>query len=77
MGEHLPVNVTRKITYNNGTDSWLENSYIAIVQMGKKKKVIGKIEDIELDDKSFEITMELSAAGELTLAVNGEESTTL
>ena len=45
--------------------------------MGKKKKVIGKIEDIELDDKSFEITMELSAAGELTLAVNGEESTTL
>jgi molecular chaperone DnaK (HSP70) len=77
VGEHLPVNVTRKITYNNGTDSWLENSYIAIVQMGKKKKVIGKIEDIELDDKSFEITMELSAAGELTLAVNGEESTTL
>jgi len=77
VGEALPVNVTRKITYNNGTDSWLENSYIAIVQMGKKKKVIGKIEDIELEDKSFEITMELSAAGELTLAVNGEESTTL
>ena len=77
VGEPLPVNVTRKITYNNGTDSWLENSYIAIVQMGKKKKIIGKIEDIELEDKSFEITMELSAAGELTLAVNGEESTTL
>lgn len=76
-GDPLPVNVTRKITYNNGTDSWLENSYIAIVQMGKKKKIIGKIEDIELKDKSFEITMELSAAGELTLAVNGEESTTL
>jgi len=73
VGEPLPVNVTRKVTCDD-----MEDSYIAIVQMGGaagKSKVIGKIEKIE--DKSFEITMGLSTAGEMTLAVNGGPTTSL
>jgi molecular chaperone DnaK (HSP70) len=82
VGEPLPANITRNVTYSNGEDSWLEDSYIAIVQMqggaAKKGKVIGKIEEIQLDDKkSFEITMELSTVGKLTLSVNGGSSTAL
>lgn len=82
-GEPLPANVTRMITYTNGDDSWLANSYIGIVQMqggsAKKSKLVGKIEEIptEGDGKGFELTMELSAAGKLTLSVNGGPSTTL
>mmetsp|Transcript_2558 Transcript_2558/g.5474 ORF Transcript_2558/g.5474 Transcript_2558/m.5474 type:complete len:316 (+) Transcript_2558:79-1026(+) len=75
VGEPLPVNVTRKITCTDGEDSWLADSYIAIVQMqagaAGKSKIIGKIEKISLEDKSFEITMELSTAGKLSLSVNG------
>lgn len=74
VGEPLPANVTRKITCDSG-----EGSYIAIVQMkggaAKKGKVIGKIEKSE--DKSFEMTMELSTAGKLTLSINGGPSTSL
>jgi len=82
VGEPLPVNVTRKITYMNGDDSWLTKSYIGIVQMqggaATKSKLIGKIEQIpESDDKSFEITMELSTAGKLSLSVNGGPNSTL
>jgi hypothetical protein len=44
---------------------------------GNKIKLIGKIEEIPSEDKSFEITMELSSAGKLTLSVNGGPSTTL
>lgn len=76
IGEPLPANVTRKITCNNG-----DESYIAIVQMqggaAKKGKVIGKIENIETEDKDFEITLELSSAGKLTLSVNGGPSAAL
>ena len=82
VGEPLPANVTKTITYTNGDASWLSHSYIGIVQMqaaagGNKIKLIGKIEEIPSEDKSFEITMELSSAGKLTLSVNGGPSTTL
>ena len=78
VGEPLPANVTRCVRYGDDK-SWLDNSYVAIVQLGKKNKIIGKIEGIELDDKSssFEITMELSTDGKLELSVNGGTSTTL
>lgn len=82
VGEPLPANVTRKVTYSEGEDdSWLSDSYIAIVQMqggaAKKSKVIGKVEKVEMQDKSFEITMELSTAGAVSLSINGGESCTL
>ena len=79
VGEPLPANVTRNVRYGDDKSSWLDNSYVAIVQLGKKNKIIGKIEGIELDDKSssFEITMELSTDGKLELSVNGGTSTTL
>lgn len=77
VGEPLPANVTRKIAYTNGGETWLDNSYIAIVQMGKNNKVLGKIEGIELEDKTFELTVELSTKGELKLAINGGEGITL
>jgi molecular chaperone DnaK (HSP70) len=81
-GEPLPANVTKTITYTNGDASWLTHSYIGIVQMqaaggGNKSKLIGKIEAIPSEDKSFEITMELTSAGELTLSVNGGPSANL
>jgi hypothetical protein len=73
VGEPLPVNVTR--TLNVGD---LTSSSIAIVQMNGggdvRNKLIGKIEDIETDLKSIEVTVELTAEGSLTLSVNGEES---
>lgn len=76
VGEPLPFNITRKITCTD-----VEDSYIAIVQMqggaGAKSKVLGKIEEIPLEDKSFEITMALSTAGKLTLSVNGGPAATL
>mmetsp|Transcript_34489 Transcript_34489/g.62038 ORF Transcript_34489/g.62038 Transcript_34489/m.62038 type:complete len:565 (-) Transcript_34489:133-1827(-) len=76
VGEPLPVNVTRNITCTDGDDS-----SFAIVQMQGgavvKSKVIGKMEKIPLKEKSFEITMELSSAGKLTLSVNGGPITTL
>ncbi|KAL7543454.1 hypothetical protein ACHAXR_012729 [Thalassiosira sp. AJA248-18] len=81
IGEPLPANITRKITYSNGDDSWLSDSYIAIVQVqggaAKKNKVIGKVEGIVLENKSFEITVELSSAGKLAVSVNGGPSATL
>ena len=82
VGEPLPANVTKTITYTNGDDSWLSHSYIAIVQTqtksgGSKCKMIGKIEEIPSEAKNFEITMELSIAGRLTLSVNGGPSATL
>jgi len=80
MGEPLPANVTRSITCTSGDDLW-SNSSIAIVQMlggaAAKSKVVGKIEKIELEDKKFEITMELSSAGKLAVSVNGGPSTAL
>lgn len=81
VGEPLPANITRKIICSNGEDSWLADSYIAIVQVqggaALKTKVIGKIEDIPLKEKSFEITMELSTSGKLALSVNGGPSAAL
>mmetsp|Transcript_22088 Transcript_22088/g.47413 ORF Transcript_22088/g.47413 Transcript_22088/m.47413 type:complete len:573 (+) Transcript_22088:136-1854(+) len=81
VGEPLPVNVTRNIMCTNGDDSWMSNSSIAIIQMqggaASKSKVIGKIEKIPLKDKSFEITMELTSAGKLSLSVNGGPTTAL
>ncbi|KAL3790226.1 hypothetical protein ACHAW5_004336 [Stephanodiscus triporus] len=81
-GEPLPANVTKTITYTNGDASWLTHSYIGIVQMqsaggGNNSKLIGKIEEIPSENKSFEITMELTSAGELTLSVNGGPIATL
>mmetsp|Transcript_32635 Transcript_32635/g.55562 ORF Transcript_32635/g.55562 Transcript_32635/m.55562 type:complete len:567 (+) Transcript_32635:122-1822(+) len=77
VGEPLPVNVTRNITCANG----MADSSIAIVQMQggavAKSKVIGKVEKIEAEATSFELTMELSSAGKLTLSVNGGPSATL
>mmetsp|Transcript_4571 Transcript_4571/g.11528 ORF Transcript_4571/g.11528 Transcript_4571/m.11528 type:complete len:572 (-) Transcript_4571:86-1801(-) len=81
VGEPLPANITRKIICSNGEDSWLADSYIAIVQVqggaALKTKVIGKIEEIQLEEKSFEITMELSTSGKLALSVNGGPSAAL
>jgi len=82
VGEPLPANITKTITYTNGDASWLSHSYIGIVQMqeeagGIKSKLIGKIEEIPSEDKSFEITMELTSAGKLILSVNGGPSKTL
>mmetsp|Transcript_33602 Transcript_33602/g.61874 ORF Transcript_33602/g.61874 Transcript_33602/m.61874 type:complete len:571 (-) Transcript_33602:73-1785(-) len=80
VGEPLPANVTRSITCTNGDDLW-SNSSIAIVQMqggaAAESKVIGKIEKIELEEKKFEITMELSSAGKVAVSVNGGPSTAL
>lgn len=80
VGEPLPANVTRTITYTNGEDSWLLNSYVGIVQMqggagGSKSKLIGKIDSLE--GTSFELAMELSSAGKLTVSVNGGPSAVL
>ena len=81
VGEPLPVNITRTITYCNGDDSWMLHSYIGIVQMqegaagGVKCKLIGKIEPLE--GKIFELAMELSSVGKLTLSVNGGPGATL
>lgn len=80
-GQPLPANVTKIITCSNGDDSWLSNSFVAIVQMqggeSGKCKLIGKIESIPSEDKSFEISIELSSAGKLSLSVNGGPSATL
>ncbi|KAL3821745.1 hypothetical protein ACHAXA_008481 [Cyclostephanos tholiformis] len=82
VGEPLPANVTRTITYTNGDNSWLSHSYIAIVQTQtisgvSKSKLIGKIEEIPSETKMFEITMELSISGKLTLSINGGPITSL
>ncbi len=78
IGQPLPANVTKIITCSDGDDSWLSNSYVAVVQMqgGKsgKSKLIGKIEHLPSEDKSFELTIELSIAGKLSLSVNGGPS---
>lgn len=80
-GDPLPVNVTRSITCTNEEESWLSNSSVFIIQMRggavTKSKVIGKVEGIPLEDKSFEITMELSSDGKLALSVNGGKLVTL
>jgi len=76
IGEPLPANVTRKITYKDAA-----KSSVAIVQMqggaGKKGKVIGKIENVPEDGKDFEITVELSSDGKLEVSLNGGPSTVL
>lgn len=80
-GQPLPANVTKIVTSSNGNDSWLSNSNVAIVQMqggaSGKSKLIGKIENLQSEDKSFEITIELSCEGQLSLSVNGGPDTTL
>ena len=81
VGEPLPANITRKVTYSNGDESWLSNSSIAIVQIQggatAKSKVLGKIDKIPYDSKSIEMTIELSSAGRLTVSVDGGPSCTL
>jgi molecular chaperone DnaK (HSP70) len=81
MGQPLPANVTKIVTCSDGDDSWMSNSYVAIVQMqggaSGKCKLIGKIESLPSEDKSCEITIELSSTGKLTLSVNGGPSATL
>ena len=73
IGQALPANTTRNLTYNNGEE-------IVIVQMNggaaKSSKVLGKIDKLPAD-KSFEITMELSAVGKLSLSINGGPMSTL
>ncbi|KAL7495343.1 hypothetical protein ACHAWT_004108 [Skeletonema menzelii] len=73
VGQALPANTTRNFTCNSGED-------IVIVQMNggaaKSSKVLGKIEKLPAD-KSFEITVELSTAGKLSLSVNGGPTSTL
>jgi heat shock protein 1/8 len=73
VGQALPANTTRNFTRNSGED-------IVIVQMNggaaKSSKVLGKIEKLPAD-KSFEITMELSQAGKLSLSINGGPTSTL
>ena len=74
VGEPLPANVTRSIHFGD-----LSSSSIAIVQMNGgcsdvKNKLIGKIDGIDTDAKSVEVTVELTAEGSLTLSINGEES---
>jgi hypothetical protein len=74
VGEPLPANVTR--TFNIGE---LTSSSIGLVQMSGgntevANKLIGKIEGVEADSKSIEVTVELTAEGSLTVSVNGGES---
>jgi L1 cell adhesion molecule like protein len=81
MGEPLPANITRKIMCKGEGDPCLSDEYIAIVQMqgghAKTSKVIGKIENIPLVDGTFEVTMELTSAGKLSISVDGAPSATL
>lgn len=77
VGEPLPANVTRIINFGD-----LTSSSIAIVQMNggnstAKNKLIAKINDVEADSKSIEVTVELTAEGSLSLSVNGGESSKL
>ena len=70
VGEPLPANVTRLITVDG-------SSSISIVQMqgeSVSSKVIGTIDKVPSDSKSLEVTLELSAEGSLTVALNGGES---
>ena len=74
IGEPLPANVTKTVTFDD-----LASSSLAIVQMSRgnaavKNKFIGKIDGIDTGTKSIEITVELTAEGALSLAVNGGES---
>jgi heat shock protein 1/8 len=73
IGQALPANTTRNFTYSSGEK-------IVIVQMNggaaKSSKVLGNLEKLPVD-KSFEITMELSATGKLSLSVNGGPVSTL
>lgn len=74
VGEPLPANVTRTINFGD-----LTSSSIAIVQMNSrgsavKNKLIAKINEVEADSKSVEVTVELTAEGSLSLSVNGGES---
>ena len=77
-GEPLPALNTRKITYQNGDDTWLSNSVLAIVQQKNGTcKMVGKIDDIPASSKDIEITLGLSAAGKLSVAVDGGDCVTL
>ncbi|KAL7511903.1 hypothetical protein ACHAXN_009116 [Cyclotella atomus] len=74
VGDPLPSNVTRTINFDD-----LGSSSIAIVQMNGedskvKNKLIGKIDGIEADAKSIEVTVELTSEGSLSLSINGGES---
>lgn len=73
VGQALPANVTRSFNFNSGDE-------IVIVQMNggaaKSSKVLGRVDKLPAA-KSFEITMELSATGKLSLSVNGGPASTL
>lgn len=73
VGQALPSNVTRSFNFNSGDE-------IVIVQMNggaaKSSKVLGRVDKLPAA-KSFEITMELSATGKLSLSVNGGPACTL
>ena len=73
VGQALPANVTRSFNFNSGDE-------IVIVQMNggaaKSSKVLGRVDKLPAA-KSFEITMELSATGKLSLSVNGGPACTL
>lgn len=73
VGDPLPANVTRTINFGDLASS------LAIVQMNGedsavRNKLIGKIDGIEADAKSIEITVELTVGGSLSLSINGGES---
>lgn len=74
FGEPLPANVTKTVNFDD-----LASSSLAIVQMSRgneavRNKFIGKIDGIDTGAKSIEVTVELTAEGSLSLAVNGGES---
>lgn len=73
VGQALPANVTRSFNFNSGEE-------VVIVQMNggaaKSSKVLGRVDKLPAA-KSFEITMELSATGKLSLSVNGGPASTL
>lgn len=78
VGEPLPALNTRKITYQNGDDTWLSNSVLAIVQQKNGTcKMVGKIDDIPANAKDIEITLGLSIAGKLSVAVDGGDCVAL
>ena len=73
VGQALPANVTRSFNFNSGEE-------VVIVQMNggaaKSSKVLGRVDKLPAA-KSFEITMELSTTGKLSLSVNGGPASTL
>lgn len=71
VGEPLPANVTRKIIFG---EEGFSDCTLAIAQIGAngvKSKILGTIDRIQPGATSLEITLELTATGQLTLSVNG------